>query len=188
MGGDGLESLLGIMRDPVPRDVVAAWALASVVAAGAVLLGWRRRYLHARVGISLLALGGVAGALLWSPLKPGAEYYKHVDEVVANAPAYRDHHTRLQVHGFVVDESILQRKGADEYRFQMANERKGPWVLNARYTGLIPDTFRSGAEIVAKGTLAADGWLEIVPDGIMAKCPSKYDPPTIPSGPRQCVW
>ena len=39
----------------------------------------------------------------------------------------------------------------------------------------MPDTFKSGAEVVAKGTLTADNRLDVVPDGIMAKCPSKYD-------------
>jgi cytochrome c-type biogenesis protein CcmE len=187
MSEDGVEALLGIVHGSIPTDVVAAWAVASVVAAGALLLGWRRRYLDVRIGVSLLALGGVAGALLWSSLQPPAQYYKLID--LANGRSYRDrrmHH--LQWHGFVVDESILQRKGTDEYRFQLAGERKGPFVLNVRYTGLIPDTFRSGAEIVATGTLAADGWLEVVPGGITAKCSSKYDSSIEPSGPRECLW
>jgi cytochrome c-type biogenesis protein CcmE len=174
MSEDGVEALLCIVRGSIPTDVVAAWALASVVAAGALLLGWRRRYLDARIGVSLLALGGVAGALLWSSLGPVDYHFKHVDDVVANARTYRDRRMHLQVYGVVVDESILQRKGTDEYRFQMTTERKSPWVLNARYTGLVPDAFRSGALIVATGTLAADGWLEVVPDGIMANRPGTY--------------
>ena len=39
----------------------------------------------------------------------------------------------------------------------------------------MPDTFKSGAEVVAKGTLTPDDRLDVVADGIMAKCPSKYD-------------
>jgi cytochrome c-type biogenesis protein CcmE len=48
-------------------------------------------------------------------------------------------------------------------------------VITATYTGLVPDTSKSGAEVVAKGSLTADNQLDVVPDGIMAKCPSKYD-------------
>jgi cytochrome c-type biogenesis protein CcmE len=48
-------------------------------------------------------------------------------------------------------------------------------VLEVRYTGWVPDPFRSGAELVANGTLDAEGRLEVVPDGILVKCPSKYD-------------
>ncbi|MES1204871.1 MAG: OmpA family protein, partial [Pseudomonadota bacterium] len=33
----------------------------------------------------------------------------------------------------------------------------------------------SGAEVVAKGSLGSDNVLQVVPDGIMAKCPSKYE-------------
>ncbi len=49
----------------------------------------------------------------------------------------------------------------------------------------MPDTFKSGAEVVAKGTLTGDNQLAVVPDGIMAKCPSKYEadknaPPAAP--------
>ena len=47
--------------------------------------------------------------------------------------------------------------------------------MTASYRGLVPDTFKSGAEVVATGKIAADGTLAVVPDGIMAKCPSKYD-------------
>ena len=39
----------------------------------------------------------------------------------------------------------------------------------------MPDTFKSGAEVVAKGSLGPDNVLAVVPAGIMAKCPSKYE-------------
>jgi hypothetical protein len=42
--------------------------------------------------------------------------------------------------------------------------------------------------VVAKGTLTADNQLAVIPDGIMAKCPSKYEadknaPPAKPMAP-----
>jgi cytochrome c-type biogenesis protein CcmE len=43
-----------------------------------------------------------------------------------------------------------------------------------RYTGVVPDTFKNGAEVVVKGRLGPDGF-QVDPDGIMAKCPSKYE-------------
>ena len=46
--------------------------------------------------------------------------------------------------------------------------------MTATYTGLVPDTFKDGAEVVAKGTLTPENQLTVVPDGIMAKCPSRY--------------
>ena len=44
--------------------------------------------------------------------------------------------------------------------------------MAATYTGLVPDTFKDGAEVVAKGTLTPENGLNVIPDGIMAKCPS----------------
>jgi cytochrome c-type biogenesis protein CcmE len=83
---------------------------------------------------------------------------------------------RLQVHGNVVDGSIEQAKGTLLYRFKIESRPpRAPAVITATYNGLVPDTFKSGAEVVAKGTLTPDNQLAVVPDGIMAKCPSKYD-------------
>jgi cytochrome c-type biogenesis protein CcmE len=45
----------------------------------------------------------------------------------------------------------------------------------ANYEGLVPDTFKGGAEVIVRGTLTADNQVAVIPDGIMAKCPSKYN-------------
>jgi cytochrome c-type biogenesis protein CcmE len=129
-----------------------------------------------KLDVSLLVVGVAVGWLLWSPLQPAAEYYKHVDEVVANAQMMRDRRMHLQVHGRVVPGSIEQPLGTSEYRFQMESCEPRPCAtLEVRTFGRVPDNFASGAEIVAKGMLDGDGRLQVVPDGIMAKCPSKYD-------------
>ena len=77
---------------------------------------------------------------------------------------------RLQLHGFVVDKSIFVKPQTLEYRFQIHN--KGS-VVPATYTGIVPDTFKDGSEVVLKGHLGANGFA-VEADGVMAKCPSKY--------------
>jgi cytochrome c-type biogenesis protein CcmE len=129
-------------------------------------------------GLKILASVGlvtlVCAFVLKSSMKAGAEYYKHVDEVMGNIDSLRG--KRLQVHGNVVDGSIEQAKGTLLYRFKIESRPpRAPAVITATYNGLVPDTFKSGAEVVAKGTLTPDNQLTVVPDGIMAKCPSKYD-------------
>src|SRR5437764_3932775 len=120
---------------------------------------------------SVVVVAGAVAYLLTSSMKQGAEYYKHVDEVMANADAWRG--KRLQVHGNVVDGSIEQAKGTLLYRFKIESRPpRAPAVITATYNGLVPDTFKGGAEVVAKGTLTAENQLTVVPDGIMAKCPS----------------
>ena len=48
-------------------------------------------------------------------------------------------------------------------------------VVRAYYTGIVPDTFKADSEVVLKGRLAPDGTFQVEKDGVMAKCPSKYD-------------
>ena len=63
----------------------------------------------------MLAFAG----LLWSTLRDGTEYYKHVDEVMANPQAWEG--KQLQLHGYVVPGSILQQPDTLEYRFKVQN-------------------------------------------------------------------
>lgn len=127
-----------------------------------------------KIVASVVVVASAVGFLLTKSMKEGAEYYKHVDEVTSNLDGWRG--KRLQVHGNVVDGSIEQAKGTLLYRFKIESRApRPPGIITATYNGLVPDTFKSGAEVVAKGTLSADNQLQVVPDGIMAKCPSKYD-------------
>jgi cytochrome c-type biogenesis protein CcmE len=123
---------------------------------------------------SVVVVASAVGYMLTSSMKQGAEYYKHVDEVTSNVDAWRG--KRLQVHGHVVAGSIEQAKGTLLYRFKIESKApRPPAVISATYNGLVPDTFKDGAEVVAKGTLTSDDQLSVIPDGIMAKCPSKYE-------------
>lgn len=108
--------------------------------------------------------------LMYTTLSEGTEYYKHVDEVMADPEAW--HGKRLQLHGYVVENSIGKRPDTLEYRFQVQNNGH---VVTARYTGVVPDTFRGGSEVVIKGRLGPDGF-HVDRNGVMAKCPSKYEP------------
>jgi cytochrome c-type biogenesis protein CcmE len=123
-----------------------------------------------KIGLTSVILLAAFGGLLYSTLSEGTEYYKHVDEVMTNPQAW--YGKRLQLHGFVVDDSILKRRDSLDYRFQIHNNGA---VVPARYTGVVPDTFKSGSEVVLKGRLGPDGF-SVDPNGVMAKCPSKYEP------------
>jgi len=120
---------------------------------------------------------GALGGLMYTSLVEGTEYYKHVEEVMADPSAWQG--KKLQLHGFVVEKSIMRRPGTLDHIFQV--QSKGQ-VVNARYTGIVPDTFKDNSEVVIKGYLGPDGFA-VEPDGIMAKCPSKYEAaPLRPSG------
>ncbi len=97
------------------------------------------------------------------------QYYKHVDEVMANPSQW--YNKPLQLHGFVVDGSIMKRQNSMDYKFSVKN---GNFTVPVTYTGVVPDTFKDGSEVVVKGRLSPAGF-EVEPDGVMAKCPSRYE-------------
>ena len=47
-------------------------------------------------------------------------------------------------------------------------------IVEVTYKGIVPDTFKDEAEVVLKGKLSPDGF-HVDPNGVMAKCPSKYE-------------
>jgi cytochrome c-type biogenesis protein CcmE len=122
-----------------------------------------------RVGVSAFVLVSALSWLMYSTISEGAEYYKTVDEVVANPAAWQG--KRLQVHGHVLGEPEVH-SATLRWRFTMHANGK---TIDALYTGVVPDTFKEGAEVVVKGQLGDDGKVHIQPDGITAKCPSKYE-------------
>ncbi len=122
-----------------------------------------------RLGITSVVLALAFGGMLYSTLSEGTEYYKHVEEVMANPAPW--HGKKLQLHGFASD--VRRKPNTLEYRFVV--ESMGQ-KMHASYKGVVPDTFKDGAEVVLKGQLTADGGFHVQEDGIMAKCPSKYDP------------
>jgi cytochrome c-type biogenesis protein CcmE len=122
-----------------------------------------------KIGATALVLALALGGLFYATLQDGTEYYVHVDEVLNNPDAY--HGKRLQLHGYVVDKSIFVKPGSTlEYRFQIQSNGK---VVTADYKGIVPDTFKDGSEVVLKGRLDGSGFA-VEPNGVMAKCPSKY--------------
>jgi len=127
----------------------------------------------ATAGVLVAALGG----LMYTTLSEGTEYYKHVDEVMANPAEWQG--KRMSLHGYVVDKSILGKPDTLEYRFQIQSNGK---VISARYTGVVPDTFKDGSEVVLKGQLGPHGF-DVSPNGVMAKCPSKYEASKTPGAP-----
>jgi cytochrome c-type biogenesis protein CcmE len=131
---------------------------------------------YIKIGITALVLLSAFTFLMWTSLRDGAEYFKHVDEVIADRQTLEG--KALQLHGYVIPGSILQRPNTLDYRFKVQNNpiRAGEpgGVVNVTYSGIVPDTFKGEAEVVLRGKLSADGF-HTDPNGVIAKCPSKYE-------------
>lgn len=123
-----------------------------------------------KIGATSLVLALTFGALLYTTLAEGTEYYKHVDEVMTQPDQW--YGKKLQLHGFVVPNSINKNpNNALDIWFQVQSNGK---IVSARYLGVVPDTFKADSEVVLKGILSEEGF-KVHPNGVMAKCPSKYE-------------
>jgi cytochrome c-type biogenesis protein CcmE len=127
-----------------------------------------------------VVIGGIA-YLFYSSAGEAFEYYKHVDEVMAEPTKWEG--KNLQVHGFVVPESIKKRMDKEhqqiEYKFRAVNCGK---EIEVFYAGTVPDTFKDRAEVVVKGKLTGNSFKA---HEISAKCPSKYQ--QRPDGPAMTM-
>ena len=130
-----------------------------------------------KIAATAVVLVAAFSGLMYTSLSEGTEYYKMVDEVMADRDAWVG--KRLQLHGYVVENSIFRKPDTLEYRFQVHNNGQ---VVRASYTGVIPDNFKDGSEVVLKGQLGPDGFA-VAPNGVMAKCPSKYEANKTPNTP-----
>ena len=142
-----------------------------------------------KIGVTAVVLASAFGFMMWTTLRDGAEYFKHVDEVVAQRPALEG--KTLQLHGYVIPGSILNNPNTLEWRFKVQNNpiRAGEpgQAMNITFKGIPPDTFKGEAEVVLRGELTADGGFHTQPNGVVAKCPSKYEaasklPTSAPAG------
>ena len=119
-----------------------------------------------RILLSVLVIGGSLTALLAMSVREGAAFYKHVDEVMVSPDQW--YGKPLKLHGYVAD--LQKRTDSLDYKFQVTTRE---FSVPATYTGIVPDTFKDGSEVVLTGRLSAAGFHA---DDVMAKCPSKYEP------------
>lgn len=137
---------------------------------------------YIKIGVTSVVLVLAFAGLLWSTLREGAEYFKNVDEVMGDRQAWEG--KPLQLHGYVIPGSILRGRDRSgnptlEWKFKIQNSparanQSPAHIVDASYTGIVPDTFKDEAEVVLKGKLGPDGF-HTAPNGVVAKCPSKYE-------------
>lgn len=128
------------------------------------------RLMKILVSAAVVAVG--VGVLVLSSLG-SAQYYKMVDELMAEPASYEG--KDLRVHGWVkpgsINEDIVHQQTVRDFIL----EAKGKQIL-VRHSGPKPDTFRDQSEVVAEGRLVKEGDRYVLEaTKLMAKCPSKYE-------------
>lgn len=129
-----------------------------------------------RVGVSAVVIGSALIFLMMKTATEGAAYFKHVDEIAGQHEQW--YGKKMQLHGYVVKDSIRRNTQTLEWRFQVEHQGQ---TVTAFYKGVVPDTFKDEAEVVLKGTLDPTGFL-VQPGGVSAKCPSRYEADSAASG------
>jgi cytochrome c-type biogenesis protein CcmE len=121
----------------------------------------------AKIGATTVVLLTAFGILMYTTLGESMQYYKYVDEVMAQPSNWEG--KNLQVHGNVVAGSIGRKRDSLDWQFDI---QRGGKTLRAYYTGIVPDTFKNDSEVVLTGRLTPNGFMATE---MTAKCPSKYE-------------
>ena len=123
-----------------------------------------------KITVTATVLLAALFGLMYTTLSEGTEYYKHVNEVMTEPAAW--YGKRLQLHGRVVEKSIEKKRGSLDYRFKVENDGH---IVQATYTGVVPDGFEPEAEVIVEGTLSPDAG-SFAAVSLKTKCASKYNP------------
>ncbi len=117
----------------------------------------------------LLFLSG-AGYLVYTGLTENSVYFLNVSEALAVE------NTKLKaarLFGTVGAENIRKLEGVSGVEFELIDAESMDKSLAVRYKGVVPDTFKAGAEVIVEGGLSEDG--VFTAKTLMTKCPSKYE-------------
>ncbi|HJB65708.1 MAG TPA: cytochrome c maturation protein CcmE [Candidatus Mailhella merdavium] len=114
-----------------------------------------------------LFLGGV-GYMAWTGFSENNVYFLTVSEAL-DMPGQELKAARL--FGTVSGEDLTRPSDGLGVRFRLLDATKPGTELWVEYTGVVPDTFKPGAEVIVEGAMADGGFFAKT---LMTKCPSKY--------------
>jgi len=121
------------------------------------------------VGIAVIFLA--VAYLAVSSMSSMSTYYLTIGEL--NDQAAKVAGQPVRVSGKVIDSSIQRDSVNLVLRFTAYDEKDPSKTLPIVYKGVVPDTFKEGADVVVEGKLTSNGVFEA--KTLFAKCPSKYE-------------
>lgn len=107
------------------------------------------------------------GYLIYTGFNETTLYYLTVSELHA-APVFNKN---IRLNGHVLAGSI-QKDDVEMLRVRFVAEEGGQQTPIV-YTGVVPDTFKDGSEVVVEGEYETNG--TFTAHKLFAKCPSKYE-------------
>jgi cytochrome c-type biogenesis protein CcmE len=137
----------------------------------------RRRKVRWSFVVAGLAIAGAVLYLVLANTGATAEYYMTISQLRAcsNCSA-----RTVRVAGVVVAGSIVRNEATQVVDFRIS-DAKTTAAMPVTYSGVVPDIFAAGTQVVVEGKLAGDGVFQA--DSLLTKCPSKFQAATpVPSG------
>jgi cytochrome c-type biogenesis protein CcmE len=120
---------------------------------------------------AIIAGVGIATAFALQAFQQNLLYYYSPTQILAGeAPDARS----FRVGGLVQDGSVQRAPGSLEVRFTLTDFAN---TVGVSYTGVLPDLFREGQGIIARGKLKDDG--VFVAEEVLAKHDENYMPPEV---------
>ena len=120
---------------------------------------------------AIIAGVGIATAFALQAFQQNLLYYYSPTQILAGeAPDSRS----FRVGGLVQDGSVQRAPGSLEVRFTLTDFSN---TVGVSYTGVLPDLFREGQGIIARGKLQDDG--VFVAEEVLAKHDENYMPPEV---------
>lgn len=118
-----------------------------------------------------LLIVGAVSYLMFSGINDTMVYYYTLSELTEKKSDLAGQGVRILGHVSAGTIRIDRKRSQVDF---LVMERETTHTLPVTYQGIIPDTFKDGAEVVVEGTYHADRH-HFQATVLMAKCPSKYE-------------
>jgi cytochrome c-type biogenesis protein CcmE len=135
-----------------------------------------RRRRMVLVGLILLGVSAAAAFALTAFQDNLLYYYPPSDVTAGKAPADRV----FRLGGMVEEGSLKRESGSMEVRFIVTDFQKD---VTVSYSGVLPDLFREGQGVIARGKLGEGG--VFVAQEVLAKHDENYMPPEVAESLRK---
>jgi len=124
------------------------------------------------IGLVLILLGvGVASTVAFYSLQENMLYFQSPSDLAAQPmPPGR----QFRLGGLVKPGSVTRAAGGLGTRFVVTD---GPREIEVEYVGILPDLFREGQGVIARGALDGSGLFEA--SEVLAKHDENYMPPEV---------
>ena len=108
--------------------------------------------------------------LVYTGISQTSVYYLTIDEFLARRDAVA--HEGVRVAGRVGAASVVYDPSSLDLAFRLASF-DGSGGVDVRYTGILPDMFAEGRDVIVEGVYRPPGTLHA--DTLLTSCPSKYE-------------